>query len=424
MGDLRNKKLLILGGTKISMEIVRSARKLGATVYVTDYLENSPAKKVADNSFMVSTTDVDSVVNLIKKEKIDGVLTGFVDTLLPFYQQICQKAGLPCYATKEQIEICIDKNRFKELCRKFGIPVVPEYTLNYPLDINQIGSLEYPLLIKPVDNSGARGVFICNNSRELEKKYEICLNFSNSKKILVEKYVQAKEATIFYLIQDGEIVLSSMADRHVNHNQLGIIPLPVCYTFPSKHLEDYQKILDPKVREMFQSIDIKNGIIFIQSFIENGECIFYEMGFRLTGTLEYKIIESFNGINPMQMMINFALTGKMCDFNIRDRLQPNYNKYGFNITYLIKPGQIGKINGINKILKFDAVMDAVLSYDVNDIIPDTAVGTLQQVILRVFGATQDKLSLKKIINKIHNTIEVQDINGNNMLLAMFDPSEI
>ena len=69
------KKLLVLGGTSISKEIVYAAHEMGIEVYVTDYYEDSPAKKIADKSFMVSATDVDAVVDLIKKESIDGVIT-------------------------------------------------------------------------------------------------------------------------------------------------------------------------------------------------------------------------------------------------------------------------------------------------------------------------------------------------------------
>ena len=84
---------------------------------------------------------------------------------------------------------------------------------------------------------------------------------------------------------------------------------------------------------MFKSLGFKNGMIFIQTFIENGECIFYEMGYRLTGSLEYKIIEKMNGLNPLKLMINYALTGEMHNLSIKEVINPNYSKFGFNITF-------------------------------------------------------------------------------------------
>ena len=98
---MNKKKILILGGINFACEIVDEAHKLGLEVYVTDYNADSPAKALADHSFMVSATDVDGVVQLIKEHKIDGVLFGYADVLMSSYVDICQQAGLPCYTTHD-----------------------------------------------------------------------------------------------------------------------------------------------------------------------------------------------------------------------------------------------------------------------------------------------------------------------------------
>ncbi len=422
--DLRGKKLLILGGTLLSCEIIKQAKKQGAFIVVTDYLEDSPGKKIADKSFLISTTDVEAVVDLIRNEKIDGVLTGFIDLLLPYYVEICEKANIPCYATKEQIDITTNKTKFKELCRSFDVPVVEEYDIKYPFTKGDIKHLEYPVLIKPVDNSGARGVFICKNCDELIINFEKSLKFSKNKKILVERFMKDKEATIFYLVQNGEICLSSMADRHMTNVQSGVLPLPVAYTFPSKHLEKYQENLNAKVIEMFEHIGIKNGMIFIQTFVEEGNCIFYEMGYRLTGSLEYKIIEKLNNINPMEMMINYSLTGLMYEKDIKPLVNPNYKEWGVNITFLAKPGRVGKIVGIDEVKSFEGVIDIVLTYSEGDVIPESALGTLEQVIIRVFATTKTKEELSILINKVQRTIKIYSQNGQDMQLEPFDTKEL
>ena len=77
--------------------------------------------------------------------------------------------------------------------------------------------------------------------------------------------------------------------------------------YPSKHLKVYRQTLEPNVLDMLKSIEIKNGMILIQSFIEDGIFSFYEIAFRLNGTMEYKIIDKLNGINPLEMMINHCV---------------------------------------------------------------------------------------------------------------------
>jgi len=200
--------------------------------------------------------------------------------------------------------------------------------------------------------------------------------------------------------------------------------LPVAYIFPSKHLKAYQEAINDKVIKMFKSIGIQNGMIFIQSFIENGNCIFYEMGFRLTASLEYKIIEKETDINPLEMMVNYALTGKMNEADIKSYANPDFKEWGCNVTFLAKPGKVGKLVGISEVALLPEVIDVVPSYKEGDEIPLSSIGTLQQVIIRVFAVAKTKQELAEVIDKIHNTIKVYSEDGENMLLETFDTKEL
>ena len=423
--ELVGKKLLIMGGPALACEIVKEAKNMGIQTLVTDWypVSKSPAKEIADEYAMVSTADVNAVVDLIKNKKVDGVITGFTDSTLKYYQKVCELAELPCYATSEQIDITTDKKKFKQLCKKFDIPVVEEYNINVDENINKISSIEFPVIVKPVDNSGGRGISICKNKEELITAYRRALNFSESKNIIIERYINAKEATVFYFLNEGEIILTGIGDRHTRRSQKDVIPLPVAYTFPSIHTNTYLNEINEKVIKMFKSIGMKDGIVFIQTFVEDGRFIFYEMGYRLTGSLEYKLMERILGINPLKMMIEFALTGNVKSKEKLKHVNPKWNKFGCNITLLSKPSKIGKIEGINEVLSMPGVIDVFPSYREGDIIPETAIGTLQQVILRIFAVAESKKELAAIMNKIHQTISVTSTNNENLLLDKFDVRE-
>ena len=203
--DIRGKKLLVLGGSLISCEIIKRAKELGLYTVVTDYNDpcDSPGKQIADESFMVSATDVDGVVELIRCEHIDGVLTGFSDMLLPYYADICTKAGLPCYGTREQFEIFSEKKKYKTLCRQFDVPTIKEYGIEY-LQEDKIESIHFPVLVKPSANSGARGIRICHTAAELREAYQLAVQSSADGIALIEQYVDEKEVTVFWIFQDGE----------------------------------------------------------------------------------------------------------------------------------------------------------------------------------------------------------------------------
>lgn len=421
--NLDGKKLLILGGIPLSKEVVKYGKQLGLKVYVTDYLENSPAKKVADKSFMTSTTNVEALSELIQNENIDGLITGFVDMLLPFYEKACKINNLPCYLEKHQIDILTDKIKFKKLCRDFAIPVVEEYFLNNITDNEQINTLEFPVLLKPADNSGGRGITICRTLDQFYENYTKTISFSKTKQVLVEKYMQCKEVTIFYYIQNGNAYLTAMGDRHVQYFKDGLIPLPVAYTFPSVHLNEYERNIHPKVADMFHHLKMKDGIVFIQSFVKDGKCIFYEIGYRLTGSLEYKIIDHATGFNPMKMMLEYAITGQS-NPSIKYLANPFFKKTYCNITFLANPGVIGSIRGVEQIKEMDQVLDIVLSYGVGDEIPQKALGTLAQVVARVFAYADTKIELISLMDNIHKEFYVLEQSGANMLLPVFDTLNI
>ncbi|NLL56079.1 MAG: hypothetical protein GX242_02575, partial [Clostridiales bacterium] len=92
MESLKGKKLLILGGPALACDIVEKAKELGVYTIVTDWYEpnKSPAKLIADQYAMVSTADIDSLASFIKENKVDGVITSFIDSTLPYIEAVCR----------------------------------------------------------------------------------------------------------------------------------------------------------------------------------------------------------------------------------------------------------------------------------------------------------------------------------------------
>jgi len=418
--NLIGKKLLVMGGMQISCEIIKKAQEMGIWVGVADYFpkEKSPGKVIANQHYEISIIDVDAVVALIQREKYDGVLVGFNDMLLPYYAEICRKAKLPCYGTKEQFDILIDKKQYKKLCRQFNVPCIEEYSIDDD-------KIQYPVLVKPIDSSGSRGITICHNKSELDKAILLAKDLSKKREFLIERYMDGQEVTVFWLFQDGKYYLSGLANRHVKHNQgVDIIPLPVGYTFPSIYLPKYRLEIEDNCKKMFQYLGIKDGMLFMQCKVEDGVCYVYDIGYRLTGSLEYKIIKEVSSCDPLEMMINFALTGKMSDKDLSKYIRPEYSKPAFNVSCLCAPGTIKKIIGIDEVMCMKNVIDVVVSHYPGETITDSMKGLLAQITLRVLGTTDSKDDILRVMQKINNTIKIICEDDKNHLLAGIEQNDI
>jgi biotin carboxylase len=407
------KKLLILGGTAISRQILWTAKELGYDVHVTDYLEDSPCKKLADKSYCVSATDVDAVVNLIHDENIDGVLTGYADILLPYYVDICNKAKLPCYANDIAISIANDKSRFKQKCIEFEIPVVPEYS--YDDVVN--GTVTYPLIVKPVDNSGARGIYICTNRVEFDVNYQKALSFSKSKHILIERMMTGKEATIFYYIHDGKVYLLGIGDRWMHEQDAKHLKLPVGYTFPSNNIQLFMDSQNENIVRMFHSMGMKEGMVFMQTFIDNDRYVVYEMGYRLTGSIEQHLTEKEYKFNHLKQLIKYAV-GDTVETEAVESLDPKKCCMA-NVTLLLTRGTISKLDGIEDVMKIPGVCHVYCSYNIGKTIDETIIGTLAQVGVRVLLTADSQEQLIYRMDQIKDKIHVYDQNGNDMVIRNY-----
>lgn len=404
------KKLLILGGTKISLQILRAAKAMDIIVYVADYNEDSPCKKEADKSFLVSATDVDAIVKIIKEEHIDGVLMGYADVLLDSYVEICHKADIPCYATHKAIDITANKRKFKQYCRAHNIPVVEEYTYD---DVEN-NNVTYPIIVKPVDNSGARGIFICNNKNEFILNYKKALDYSPSKSVIIERLMDEKEVTVFYYLHKGEIYLLGAGDRWMFEQEKDILKLPIGYTFPASGLEVFLEEENNSIKEMFKSLDMKEGMVFLQCFNENGKYIIYEMGYRLTGSLEHHLMREQYGFDHLKAIINYAVGNPVSTIEVSN-IDPE-NCCMANVTILLNKGRIAKYEGIDKLHDKKGVIDYFLSYDENDRIDSDIIGKLSQVGIRILLTADNKKQLLERMDNVKDMVYALDDNNNDLFI--------
>ena len=103
--DVHGKKLLVLGGTALSCEIIKQAQNRVSMCWSLIIWKTLPVRRSRIRVLWSAQPTLMRWSNLVREEKIDGVLTGFIEMMMPYYQAICEKTGLPCYATRAQFDI-------------------------------------------------------------------------------------------------------------------------------------------------------------------------------------------------------------------------------------------------------------------------------------------------------------------------------
>lgn len=412
------KRLLLLGGTSISRQIVYAAHELNYDVFVTDYLEDSPCKKIAEKSFMVSCTDVDEVVRLIKNEHIDGVIMGYADVLMPSYVQICEKAGLPCYASSHAVEVTTDKADFKRLCREFDIPVVPEYSVQDVKDNNAV----YPLIVKPVDNSGARGIYICHNEDEFDRFYHQAMSYSRKGEVLIERFMDEKEVTVFYYLHEEVVYMLGTGDRLMLRFDNRLLQLPVGYIFPSLNECSFLEEEDGNIRRMFHSLDMREGMVFMQCFNENGKYTVYEMGYRLTGSIEHHLMEHAYGFNHLKAILRYAVGDEVDTSPMNPPVRRDMAMA--NLTLLLSEGTISHYEGLDEVQNMPGVLHVHESYPIGKTIDSSVMGKLAQVGMRVLLYADDKGQLLSRMDTIKDRLRVISTDGMDMVLRNYSYREM
>ena len=171
---MKKKKVLILGANPETVSLIKRAKEKGLYTIVTDNNPRAYAKSFADKAYDINAVDTDELVKLANKEKVDGILVGVAEALLPVYCELCKKLDKPCYSTLDKFKIMTDKDFFKNKCREYNVPTIKEYSLHKLKDI------VYPVIVKPADSCSSKGITICNNEKELHKGISYALQFSNS----------------------------------------------------------------------------------------------------------------------------------------------------------------------------------------------------------------------------------------------------
>ena len=405
----------MLGTSLISKEMVKYARSIGVYTIVTDYLEpeKSKAKLVADEYWMINVAEVDLLEQKCREEHVTAVICGISEFCLEVCMELCKRLDFPCYCTPEAWHYSRDKEDFKSLCKSIGAPVAADYHITDALTDVELDSVIFPVVVKPVDMSGNRGISYCYNKVELVEAYKYARSVSKSDKIIVEKMLKGKEWYSSYAIVDGEIRLLTLNGMYAEPGYLKNL-----YSLTSTVSDDvvrFCKEINPKIEEVLKKVGCKQGFAWVQVMLDEDDKFYIiEMGYRLPGDMTFIPYKALFGLDVTKWLVDYALGIKKSIAEMPQNQTSEYRQCGCSYSlWTHKDGTIAEISGIEKILK-----DPLVGYySLNQVGSHMAVHRPVGVFTFTAGDIEGMLDK---IDTINRTISVYDDYGDDMIIRYTD----
>ncbi len=334
------KKILFLGGSLFQIPPIKYAKEQGHHVITCDYLPDNPGHKFAHEFHNVSTTDKDAILKLAKELKVDGIVAYASDPAAPTQAYVANKLGLPSNPY-ESVEILARKDLFRDFLKKHNF-LVPKSNSFYRLEDakNWIDELTFPIIVKPVDSSGSKGVTKVVKKEDIQNAFEYALTFSREKKIVLEEFFvrDGYQVAGDGFVVNGKLVFRCWANEHFDKlcNPL----VPIGESFPSIMNNYTLEQAHSETQRLLNLLGIKMGALnFDFHYNKNGDFSFLELGPRNGGNLIPEVIKYATGVDLIKYTVDSALGFDCSELEMK-------NTKGYYSCYMVHSLQNGVVKEI------------------------------------------------------------------------------
>lgn len=299
-----NNRVMILGSLEEFVQLVETAKKRGIYTVVCDGNADGPAKKYADKSYDIDVRETEKIAAVCRAERVDGILTAFSDLLLECMVKIAGRAGLPCYLKPDQAVFYRDKSVMKQMFGELGIGTPKFAKLGKDFADSQLQHFRFPVVIKPVDKYGSRGIFVLSDLAEIRKHFDDSCSTSEIKEILVEEYNGGYEFNLMSWVMDGKVYILSIADREKTPVGETAIPISTRNVYPSCMMNEVYQEAKEILEKVIHYTGQKDGELSMQFFWKKGQPIeVCEVAARFLG-YEHELIEYCSGLSVEEIMLD------------------------------------------------------------------------------------------------------------------------
>lgn len=304
------KKLMLLGGLRYLIPVIEAAHKLGIYVITCDYLPDNIAHKYSDEYCNVSIVDKEAVLKIAQEKQIDGIMSFAVDPGVITAAYVQEQMGLPAFGPYESVCILQNKDRFRQFLTEhgFNVPKAKGFS-SVEEALSGLNGFEWPLIVKPTDSAGSKGVKKVESIEYLEDALRYAFEYSHSHRVIVEEFIEkqgcSSDSDCFSV--DGELKFVSFSAQYFDENAQNPYT-PAAYSWPSTMTKEQEAELTSELQRLLSLLKMKTSVYNVETRVgTNGKTYIMEVSPRGGGNRLSEMVRFATGIDLITNAVRAAI---------------------------------------------------------------------------------------------------------------------
>jgi biotin carboxylase len=372
MAGQQNKTILLLGASQDQVFIIKVAKRMGLRTVVVDMNPNSPGFLIADDHAVVSTRDTNALKKFVdeyrfEKGPIHGVSVMGSD-IPHIVAEIAEYLGVPSIPSMETGLLTTHKYNMKKRLAECGVRVPPFDKVAHVDDVFRFaGRWGYPIITKPVDRAGARGVFKINNPEKVNELYALSREHSLSGDVIVEKFLEGPQYSTESIMVGGRLYTPGFSDR--NYEMLEELAPNIIENggiMPTGASLEERLAVEDALHKAGLALGIQNGVVKGDVVVSKDGVHIIEIASRLSGgDMSEGLIPISCGVNVVVPVLQFALGEEVNE----EALVPKHTQFVVNRYFFPRSGKFVRINGEEEVRAKEWITKLEFWYKPGDIVP-------------------------------------------------------
>ena len=399
----------MIGGTEDHVRLILLLKARGFYTLLMDYYPNPPAASYADEHIRESALDCDRALEVAQTHQVALTIALCIDQAILTMAYVSERMGTPCYLTHQQALCFTNKSFMKVKMLEGSIPTSKFLVIRKGEDKQEaLKSLSFPVVVKPVDSNGSKGVTRVDHPEELGTALQRAFGFTHDGRAIVEEFVQGDEYSIELFLQEGEPVLVShtktvKTDLHKN------LFVTVSSCAPSGLIKEDQVALLDIGRAISKVFGYRSGPLLVQCLKGRDRLSVIEFSARIGGGSKHHFIKEDRGCDYLGHLVRFAL-GKGVG-PIQVRTEELHTRCHFVYA---RPGIIGRITGLAELLA-DSRVKAFYQYK-SEGMKVTDNNSSSHRVLGFIVQAEDRHRIEEATRLVDEGLAVLDPDGRDLMI--------